>query len=539
MKNNMKKILCLTMALLTCGSVVGCNGLLGDDDGGRTNPNADKTLNIAYFNGGVSVEWLKELEREYEALHPDVEVSINSELKDELKNQALMADIKNRNEDIFFTHTIDYQEYVNRDLLLDISDVVKAPAATGEATVEDRMNDNLRKLYNVNDHYYAVPFYSNFSGAIYDVDLFEEQSLYLAQGGGYTSGLAGAPAKSVGKDGTSGTYDDGLPATFAEYKTWLNYLSKTRGIIPYIWCTDDSYRVNYLDSLQIGYEGVNDYSINITFNGTTKDGKVITPENAYEIRDLKGRQFAIEMAKEIIDNKYYHPDSVNGSITHTQAQNTFLRSRPDGAPIAMILEGGWWENESRATFASIAKKTKNEAYAHGNRRFAYMPVPKYDNNAESGESFYCTSGSVAVGINKSTKQADLAKDFLQFTLTEHAMSTFTKHIGLSRPYDYDLEDGVYEQLTPFGQNFWDLVNNENSKIYYQTKSHSFKSVTTFFGTYEWTWGTKINGTTYVDPYLLFLNNKSVSVSDYLAGMKEKYNATNYTAEYNNWLSTQK
>ena len=537
MKESMKKILCLMMALVTCGSMVACDEFMGEEDD-RTNPNADKILNIAYFNGGVSVEWLKELEKEYELAHPDVEISINAELKDELKNQQLMGDIKNRNEDIFFTHTINYQEFVNRDLLLDISDIVKAPAADGERTVEERMNANLRNYYNVKDHYYAVPFYSNFSGAIYDVDLFEEQGLYLAQGGGYTTGLEGDKPKSLGKDGIV-SYDDGLPATFAEYKTWLNWLSKTRGIIPYIWCTDDSYRVNYLDSLQIGYEGMNDYSINITFNGTTKDGKVITPENAYEIRDLKGRQFAVEMAKEIIDNKYYHPDSVNGSITHTQAQNTFLRSRPDGSPIAMILEGGWWENEARSTFASIVKRTKNEDYAHGNRRFAYMPVPNYDENAESGETFYCTSGSVAVGINKSTKQADLAKDFLQFTLTEHAMSTFTKNIGLSRPYDYDLEDGVYEQLTPFGQNFWDLVNNENSKIYYATKSHEFKQVTTFFGTYEWAWGSKINGVTHVDPYLLFLNNKSVTVAQYLQGMTERYNATNYTAEYTNWLSAQK
>ena len=318
-----------------------------------------------------------------------------------------------------------------------------------------------------------------------------------------------------------------------------------RGIIPYIWCTDDSYRTSYLDSLQIGYEGANDYAINVTFNGTTKDGKVITPANAYEIRDLKGRQFALEMAKEIITGGeggtegYYDMRSVsaagNDGFSNIDAQEAFLRSRPDGKPIAMILEGGWWENEARDTFKSIVGRTKNEAYAHGNRRFAYMPVPKYDDNAESGETFYCTSGSVAVLINNSTKQADLAKDFLKFTLTEHAMSTFTKYIGLSRPYSYDLEEGVYEQLTPFGQNFWDLVNDENSKIYYPTKSHDFKSVTTFFGTYEWNWG---YGNKKYDPYLAFLNNPSFTVADYIKGMKERYNEENYTAEYNSWLSKQ-
>ena len=244
MKNTMKKALCMSMALLVCGSVTACGG--GGDDDGRTNPNASQTLNVAYFNGGVSVEWLTELELEYEKLNPDVEVLINSELKDELKNQKLMSDIANRNEDVFFTHTISYNEFVNRDLFLNITDVVKAPAATGEDTVENRMNENLREYYNVNDKYYAVPFYTNFSGAIYDVDLFEEKSLYLTADGDYTSGLAGQPAKSFGKDGVAGTYDDGLPATFAEYKEWLSNM-KISGVTPYIWCTDDSYRTSYLD----------------------------------------------------------------------------------------------------------------------------------------------------------------------------------------------------------------------------------------------------------------------------------------------------
>ena len=224
MKNTMKRVLCMTMALLLCGSVTAC----GEEV--RSNPNATKTLNIAYFNGGVTVDWLKKLEYEYEKKNPDVEVLINSELKEEIKNQKLQADIKNRNEDIFFTHTIDYTEFVNRDLFLDITDVVKAPAAEGEETVEMRMNESLREKYNVNGNYYAVPFYANFSGAVYDVDLFEEASLYISIDGDYTSGLAGAPQKSLGKDGLPNTYDDGLPATFEEYKTWLNIFPWIAGL---------------------------------------------------------------------------------------------------------------------------------------------------------------------------------------------------------------------------------------------------------------------------------------------------------------------
>lgn len=536
-----RKMVSIGLTFLLCGSMAGCMGLGDDNNSGLSNPGASQTLNVAYFNGGVSSEWLRELEAEYEKENSDVEVIINSDLKDELKNQQLMADIRNRNEDVFFTHTISYGEFVNRGLFAEITDIVKSPAAEGEDTVEARMNESIRKIYNVDDKYYAVPFYTNFSGAVYDVDLFEEKQLYIGKNGGYvgvdqTTG-EWTGEKSLGKDGLPNTYDDGLPATFEEYKTWLNYISKSRGVIPYIWNTDDSYRMSYLDSLWIGYEGVNDFSLNNSFSGKTKGGQEITPANAYLLRDFKGRQFALEMSKEIISNRYYHPDSVNGSITHIEAQNAFLRSRPDNKPIAMILEGGWWENEARSTFASLA--SRNEKYAHGNRRFAYMPVPKYDANAEPGESFYCTSADTAVAINASTKNLELAKDFLKFTLTEHAMSTFTKYMGITRPYDYELEEGVYEQLTPFGKNFWDLVNAETSKIYYPEPSNAFRRNTTYFGVYEWQFGTTLNGTEYVDPFLVFLNNRNVTVAQYLQGMKEFYSPEDYTEEYNHWLTTQK
>lgn len=536
-KQNVKSIIGISAAAIVMLGAGACSGGGSNDGGGRSNPSASQILNVAYFNGGVSVEWLKELEKEYETQNPDVEILINSELKDEIKNQKLLADIKNRNEDVFFTHEISYGEFVQRGLLEEITDIVKSPATTGEKTVEERMNENLRSVYNRDGHYYAVPFYTNFSGAIYDVDLFEEKELFIAKDGGYTSGVSDAKEKSLGKDGLPNTYDDGLPSTFDEYKTWLRYV-KNRGVTPYIWCTDDSYRTLYLDSLRIGYDGVNDFELNSTFTGTMKNGTVITAENAYLLRQDNGRKFAVEMAKEIISNKYYHPDSVNGSITHTDAQNKFLRGRPDNKPIAMILEGGWWENEARSTFASIAKRS-GDKYALGNRRFAYMPVPKYDENAEAGESLYCTSGSVAALINASSKQKKLAKDFLRFTLTNHAMSTFTKHVGISRPYEYTLEEGVYDSLTPFGKNFWDICTSQNSKIYYDKKGHPFKSNTNYFGTYEWNYGATLGGEKVTDPFLYFLNHKDVSAQEYMQGLAARYSAESYIKEYERWLATQK
>ena len=169
-KQNVKSIIGISAAAIVMLGAGACSGGGSNDGGGRSNPSASQILNVAYFNGGVSVEWLKELEKEYETQNPDVEILINSELKDEIKNQKLLADIKNRNEDVFFTHEISYGEFVQRGLLEEITDIVKSPAATGEKTVEERMNENLRSVYDRDGHYYAVPFYTNFSGAIYDVD---------------------------------------------------------------------------------------------------------------------------------------------------------------------------------------------------------------------------------------------------------------------------------------------------------------------------------------------------------------------------------
>ncbi len=541
MKGLIKKAMCMTLAVLVLGGGVACRR---PDDDLRSNPNATKTLSIGYFNGGVTVEWLKELEREYEAANPDVEVLINNELKDELRDQTLMSDIKNRNEDMYFTHEINYSEYVNRGLIADVTDVVKNAAVAGEDTIENRMNENLRKFYNVDGKYYGVPFYTAVKGAVYDVDLFENKGLYLDASGNLTSGLEGANAKSVGKDGKTGvidgvnySLDDGLPATFEQYKNWLRMVKNNKGVTPYIWCdTDISYVMDYLQSLWAGYEGVNDFALNTTFSGTTKAGVAIDGSNAYLLRQgdqVNGRKFAVEMAKEIMEKGYYDAGCVRGTLAHTgdlSAQDYFLRSSYEGAPIAMILEGGWWENEARDLFANV----EDDDAAYGKRRFAYMTVPAYDEKAEPGQTFRCTTGNIATIIRANTPNLDLAKDFLKFTLSEHAMSVFTKHIGLVRPYEYALEDGVYENLTYFSKNFYDLVTNKNTKIYYSTGSHPFRNRTNFFAAYEFAFGATINGNLEVNPITVFLNNNNLSVQDYMDGMAQRYTAEKWTTEYEKW-----
>ena len=526
----MKKqsIACIALSALMLGTT-GCGIMPGGGGGENYDPNKTH-INIAYFNGGVVVDWLKALETEYEALNPDIDIHIDTKYKEELKNQKLFTLIDGMNHDIFFTHVIDVENFSLSGKVADLSDIYNNPATTGEKNVVDKMNPEFVNHYKQKDNkFYAIPFYDNFFGAVYDVDLFEEKGFFIGQDGEYTNGID--TPKSLGKDGVPETYDDGLPATFDEFKDLLAYMKYENSVMPFIWNTDDAYRMDYLKSVWAGYEGKNDFSINYTFDGTDSQFGKITNENATLLLDQYGKKYAIELCEEIIDGAYYDDRSMLTSTTHLVAQKFFLDSWPKlNQPIAMILEGGWWEHEASTRFGS-------GQWAMGERRFAYMPVPKYDADGDGvaegnpGETFYSTSGSTTAIVKAKSPYVEEAKEFLKFTLTDHAMSVFTQYTGVVRPFDYDLEEGVYEnELTPFGQSLWDTYRNPQTSVVYTFAQNEFKkSEAAYFS--PWLFGT--SGAT--DPFIAFYDNTNLTTSQYLAGAKSRY--SDYQTRLSNWKAS--
>ena len=222
-------------------------------------------------------------------------------------------------------------------------------------------------------------------------------------------------------------------------------------------------------------------------------------------------------------------------MSHLDAQERFLRSSADNKPIAMILEGGWWEKEALDVFESMSRGNPDSPYAYGNRRFAYMPVPLYDDDATKTPTYYSSSGTTTAIINSNGQNIDLAKDFLKFTLSEHAMSVFTQYTGIVRPYEYELEEGAYESLSPFAQSFWDLYNEEDVQIAYAgTESCDFKRASsTYFA--SWFFGTRVGGTNYSDPYIAFMNHPNMTAQQYFEGCKTRF--SDYDSQYNQWQSS--
>ena len=99
-----KKIIAVAVAAASLMSMTACMTV----NQGEYDPNK-QYLNIVYFNGGVVPDWLFVLEKEYEAQHENVDILINTNEKDQLRDSTLYSMIAYRTEEIFFTHTLNYK----------------------------------------------------------------------------------------------------------------------------------------------------------------------------------------------------------------------------------------------------------------------------------------------------------------------------------------------------------------------------------------------------------------------------------------------
>ena len=549
---NLKKVLNVFFVALLTFSLVACkfsretiSGKGGENNANDTYTDekgevkAKTVLSIGNYDGDLGHQWLQDVADEYVKLHPDVKIEINND-KDNYNDSVLIA--KNMNYDIYFLNGITYANYVNQDKLLDITEVVNSVPEGDTETILERMNPTLREYYkwtkNGSEQYYAVPFFDAVFGTIYDVDLFEEEGFYYDETGELMCD-SGSTTKSAGPNGVAGDYDDGLPATYTEWTKLLNTMKKS-SITPYTWTgMYYYYRVRFLASIWADYEGKEQMDVNQSLNGTVTlgDEKVqITRRNGYLLQNQYGKEYALTMAKYIIQNQLYSSDSFYSTNTHTEAQQTFLLScvHPTQQRIAMILEGGWWENGARAFFNEMAK-TYGDKYAYGNRRFAFMPVPKADNGkSASGTTLISSTGNSVVCISKSTAHKELAIDFFKFVNSVKTMRYFTKVTGAIRPYDYDLTEDDRKEMTYFAQNMFDMYHNENTKISYITlfQDDIFISEAAYLGNSNFFFGSNLGGSTEQEPLYAFSQHSDLSVQDYLNGMKAKYSES----EWNKQLS---
>ena len=501
----------------------------------------DKTqIYIANYYGGLGDTWLKRVARAFESANAEtvfeagkkgVQVHVYNDktidgagLGSVLSNDS--GDSTKEGNAIYFTESVSYYELLNAGVIADITDIVTAKTENydlnGDGTaelisIEDKMDATLREYYQTADgKYYALPFYNGFFAMYYDVDLFDEMDYYFANVTSTT--LDGSKNnKSAGPDGVAGTADDGLPATYAQFEILLATM-RTDNIYPFIWTAAYAdYFQKFMTSFWVDYEGYEQAMLNVTLEGTATDlievdasgnitkfpATTITSGkngNAYLLQKQEGKYYALSFIRSMLANGLnYDPLSVGMGLTHTGAQERFLKSAKiagkEGAQrIAMLIEGNWWESEATQVFSSMANSYGNK-YAKTSRRIAIMPTPKATLDDLGGSVIYDMNRSACfINANTPASQMPVAKAFMQFAHNNQSLSTFNTVTSMPRPYTYTITEEDMNNISYFGLSTYNYVKNAQV-VYPRNDENAFylNNEIYFSAGNDWGWTTIING----------------------------------------------
>ena len=444
----------------------------------QTSVDHSKTqLYVGLYNGGWGRDWLDMAKKRFEEKYSQYEIVITP-MKDEYEYAQLKNSIVTDFNDVYITAS-NYYGYVASGNLLEITDAVTQDMADlGEPgkTVESKMEKTHRNFYKTSaGKYYAVPFGSSVWGLNYDVDLFEEKELFISSstdsGIVWTSGKAGAPALSAGRDGKVGTYDDGTPVTFSEFEALLNRMVQ-KNITPFLWSKEEGYVLQILLSMWADAEGVDNFNMIHEMSGTFTDYKgeevTLKPSNGYDILRMKGRADALKFAELMVSNPAYY-NSNSGSYTFTEAQDTYILSKRAAAEgkfnrIAFLLDGGHWYNEAKDYINKTNQTDYATEYANG-RRFSVMPFPKVDGNETGTQAAYLESShEFSIFVNGQTSQSELAKLFVRFMCTDESLRETTKYSGLFRNYEYTMSEEDFAGLPYYYKQIYQLQNSSKVDI---------------------------------------------------------------------------
>jgi ABC-type glycerol-3-phosphate transport system substrate-binding protein len=502
-------------------------------------------LYVGSYNGGCGEEWVEAIGARFEETYADysfepgkkgVQVWYEHDKVNYLGSQALNS-LTVTSRDVMFIQGADYPDFFddnNATNLLEITDIVTGSLEDmgDTGTIEDKLSEDQKAYYKVNDKYYALPGYNGFLGVVYDVDLFDSKGLYFGEDGKLGASLS--DKRACGPDGVVGTYDDGLPATYEDFHTLCDYMKK-RSITPIIWT--GQYRFPYstymMHALYVDYEGkdraylqynagsatnnVTDIVTSIANGVVTTEEVAITKDNFVQLAKQPGRYYALKVMEDIVTNKYYSSLSMDDAESHVMAQADFLESTMTNDKIAMIFEGSWWMSEANSVFEDMA--SINAKYSKENRRFGFLPMPK-----QSAEKFGkctladATQSMMIIPAKVEASKQECAKMFVKFANTQQSLQEFTVLTGGVRAMKCDYTD-VMDQLTYWTKSLVDMKNN--SDIVYSACVN--KEAKNFVSTTGYTFAYSKVGTINENCAANAMVYRNVTAEQYFNGYYDYYN----------------
>ena len=542
----MKKFMCTVLSIGMLASCLGATacGRASSDESGTT------TITVGTYDGGLGLGWLedaadrfmtKHARTKFDNVNEGVTVKVRSaDPGDELAKNSL-------DKDVYLTEAMNYFEMQSQGKLANISDIVlgeNASLATyGEdKTIADKLNSQFKSFLTAKDgEYYAIPFYEGFHGFIYDADMFALKGWYFNENGSFTS-----TDKSTGVDGKAGTYDDGLPKTYAQFKQLLDKIRKD-SVKPLIYSRETTdYFIKALASFWADYEGKDKMLLNWSFEGETDvissfdgDGNpVITTTTIGEtnIRDLQkqpGKYYALSFLKDVLmSNGGNYESATDFHAAQFGMLQSCLAGEMQPEPVAMVLDGSWFENE--ADIRDIFDEVQGYDDYSGDdykkyRNLAFMPIPMVDDSAQTLEAgsknengthkqTMVSANDSFCFINAGTSGAKLAaaKEFLKFLHTEAELCTFNLTTSVTRPYTYTVTETMREGMSYYGRTLLEM--REASDIVYPYSSNQFyvRNASQYLLTASWK--AEVGKQSAANPFNFLRVNEDVTARSYFEGL---------------------
>lgn len=406
MKKYFKITALVTALLMVTALIIGCGPQKMMDD-------PDKTyIEVQVYDGGFGYGWVEAAGRRFNEIYPDVVIRVHPEFEEGVNVYQRIALESN---DLYLCDgTRNYFDFVDNELLVDITDIVTENIAGQNHSIVDTLREDLKEYYGVEEadgkHFYAIPFGTGFGGLIYDAEFFFNKGLYLTkeydesgnegvvdnyvisyvtskntdgeyaslvkEGENYYYKTNNNEILSMGPDGTYGTYDDGLPSTYKEFFELCRYMNDVENIKPFLYA--GKYVAGYIkylyNALQANYEGYDQMLRMFDFNGTltnlisVNSNEVITqledvtldPDNTngnnIKIKQTAGNYYALKFIKQMFtdDGEWLGRNCLNASDHYTAQESFMLTKRDISNGGAFLLDGIWWEYEARETFADLA-----------------------------------------------------------------------------------------------------------------------------------------------------------------------------------------
>lgn len=488
-------IVFLSLLLLSSSFLIGCGG---SQDGEQIDTSKTQ-IYVGMIDGGFGTSWFDDIEKEFEKLYKNVsfeegrtgvQILLGSSTTAYMTDH-LINNIGNIKQELIFTESgFDfYYDFINQGKVLEITDVVTGSLSefNETATIESKLPDSYKAYYKTPEgKYYALPNNEATVGIVYNVDLWEEKLLYLAEDSdngndGFVYSME--DNMSVGPDGVPGTYDDGLPATYADFYKICDVLKNTYDIDPILWyypyvstmlsCMHADYEGEaFMDNFDFSAENaklvnnvtrkVDPVTGYITYEYTTKNVD-ISQANGYEVFRQAGRLHALEFLENIEKLGYASTRNYDESHTHLTMHEQFLYGGVSKKvkQAAMLVEGSWWENESNGIFDDMARDYGSD-YAKQNRRFGFMPFPKptmEDVESQQGYTMLQTNRTMVM-INAKTPEwkLDLVKKLLAFVNTDNQIVHYTTETNTTRPLKYP-DNAELSSMSYFGKDLLNVHNN--------------------------------------------------------------------------------